>query len=223
MAKELKVAVSLDLRDAERQMREFTKSAEKSLQGLQAGVSGGGQSATASQASQMAQKASAGGGGARMPAPRGMTPPSGGGGGMGMLAGLGKAGLVGAAVAGVGLAAKGVVDTVAPGALSAISGGIGGTIRGGIRSVFGSDGVSEFGAAGAAIDRAKGTVGGLIQNAPDISQDQINDLLGAHQKIYEPGQRNLQRLNVGVDEKKSELLLQEINETLKGIRAAFGA
>ena len=228
MAKELKVAVSLDLREARKQMKDFVSDTEKSLQGLQAAVRGGGSSATAQQAATQAQQASRGGGGARgafAGARAGLMAGRAGGGAAAVRAATAasaRAGIVGGLITAGIVATQQIISANNPGGIAALAEGANAAKRVGIRAITGGDGVSESGAANTAIDRAKGSVAGMIQNAPDIGQDQINDLLGAYQKIYEPGQRNLQRLGVGVDEAKAENALSIIRDIRDMIRSATG-
>jgi hypothetical protein len=213
----LNVSVTLDLAEAERQWGAFSQRVTADMSSLQSQVRVGGGAG--------AQAAAGGGGGG-----------GGGGGAAAAMVGRGAMGMAG--MLGLGsLAAAGyaTLDAMAP--------GIGGAAVSTARSTFAStaryllDGPSERGmgfvADVGAIGRAEQQVSSMLQNAPEVSEQEIYSLLYNYKQLYEPGARNVAQVGIAADSWRAieaerlinvkwDRAIEDITNNLKAIRAALG-
>jgi len=138
---------------------------------------------------------------------------------------MGAIGIAGGVALAGGAAAVQAANIAAPGALSglydSLTSAVGNAVRG---AVGGDSALRRFGADQMALGRASGQVGAMLQNAPEVGQEQIESFLRAYQRIYTPGARNQQTLqdaSAAISQENGEQLLGEAVSVLKDILGAL--
>jgi len=210
----LNVSVTLDLAEAERQWGAFSQRVMADMSSLQSQVRVGGGAGA---------QAAAGGGG-------------GGGGAAAAMVGRGAMGMAG--MLGLGsLAAAGyaTLDAMAPGIGGAAVSTARSTFASYVRGLFG--GPSErgmgFAANVGAIGRAEQQVSSMLQNAPEVSEQEIYSLLYNYKQLYEPGARNVAQVGIAADSWRAieqerlinvkwDRAIEDITNNLKAILSALG-